>query len=283
MSTLRIRLSRPSDIPGVLRLLPGIAHYPSQTLVYIAEDNGEPAGCGALVFHSESVCAFNWNFYSRDQKMISAPSLFSVFQAEAERQRMRLLIAQSGVPENSGDNDLLQSLGCHEHVAFNFYETDIERTEKLFNDAVTRLQKSNKIPATAQIISLEQAPASPVQALWRDSIGVGGDALMFQFEQRQFSPGDSVVAMDGSRVVGAVGLNLSGKIPIASYMAVEKSYRGRWPYPLLMQAVHAGLRKKGHAVLHFKTNPQHHAGIKNFAGKIGGKPCGREIFYAVEL
>jgi len=153
----------------------------------------------------------------------------------------------------------------------------------LFQRAVTRLEKNKKIPAGVRIVPLGQAPALPVQALWRDAIGVGNDAMLFQFEQQRFSPQHSVVALEGARAVGAIALDTSGKIPVASYMAVETSYRGRWPYPLLMLEAHAGLRKAGHASVRFKTNPQHHPGLKNFAEKIGGKFCGKEIFYAFDL
>jgi hypothetical protein len=282
-SPIQVRPARPIDIPRILRLLPGITRHPSQTQTYVVERAGNFIGCGSLMFHSDSVCAFGWNFISIDEKAAGTEALFSAFHAEAERQQMKTLMAHFGVPENGQDAAFFISRGCREHTAFTFYETGLERGEALFDRAVSRLQKNKKIPAQVRVIPLAQAPALPVQSLWRESIGVGNDALLLQFEQQRFSPEHSMVALDGPRVVGAIAMDISGEIPMAAYMAVETSYRGRWPYPLLMREAHASLRRAGYSRVRFKTNPQHHPGLKNFAEKIDGQPCGREIYYVLDL
>jgi len=282
-SDIQVRLARPGDIPRVVRLLPGITRRPSQTQIYIVEKAGEFIGCGSLLFNSATDSAFSCNFITPENKSAGFTALFAALLAEAEHQQMKTLMAHFGVAEDGPDSALLKSLGCREHIAFTYYETDLARGEALFERSLSRLQKYKKIPPDVRVIPLEQAPALPVQALWRESIGVGNDPLMLQFEQQKFSPQHSMVALDGPRVVGAIAINTSGEIPSAPYMAVETTYRGRWPYPLLMREAHASLRRSGYSRVRFKTNPQHHPGLKNFAEKVDGKPCGREIFYIFEL
>lgn len=233
------------------------------------------------MFQQSGTCVVTWNLA---EGVALEPTLRIIVQAArqlAVRAGLGKLLLETPVREGSAEAGLLHRLGCEINVSFYFFETDLIRGAEIFRRGRDHLERRGGVPPSARLMPLGEAPQIPVKTLLNEEVGsyaTDTALLVDEFHLRH-----STVALDGPKVVGAVLMDRPGEIPRVRYMAVSPNYRNSWPYILLMLRSHEQLLAAGFTVVHFKTNPERHPGLRNFARRVQGRELYREHHFKLSL
>jgi len=281
---MTIRTARPSDIHRVVRLLPQGLTHPATTRYLIAEESGASQILGAAYFRlapapsGTLLASLRVGISSDLPSTEAARVLLAACVGLARDSGAHAAIYDSMVASGSPEESLLLDGGFSSLQTLIDFELSCSVALQALDRTMENLKRRRRIPPAAEVISLEEAPITPVNALLSRYLGgaLDGQAGCVRSDI-------STVARVGPRIVGiTVSVDQPGGAYVP-YTVAEPGYRNGWVTPAMWQRTIRALVVAQHEYLNYSTNSDQFKAMANFTRRMGSRETGRHVRYGRSL
>jgi GNAT superfamily N-acetyltransferase len=243
-------------------------------VVATAPDANRPVGAGAFWF------AENRQYPGR------ARALLHVARSHRRRGLGRALLDQIVTTARDGGATELISPPLHKSgTAFQFLRASgfevVEQVvtfgvhlERLVSqECYDRLIARGKIPPTAKIIPLANAPVEEVSKIVLDTRAFVSAQMEQRFRRNEhgFSQTLSPIVMVDGRVVGATLITYQNDVAMIDAAAVAPEWRNTWISVVMKNTIGTWLRDRGVREMRFSANPVLHRDTAKYAKRSGAR------------
>ena len=189
--------------------------------------------------------------------------LYQRICAEAERTGALALATLHGPADGTEGERFLAAKGFRLVDHLTTFEADTRKAHHLLLPQRERLSSRRKIPSSARLVSLSEAPLGQVARMHADHVGPTLYSAGLQLDEqgvREAAVNSSVVLMVADRVIGLLLVLREGRAAVADSQIVAPGYRGGWANVVLLTAALQGMLEGGISHCRFTcSSRQRHA------------------------
>ncbi len=284
---IHIRAAHPDEMPAGPMLLPRAFRESRDLSLWVAVVNDPTRIVGAAVL--EPYISFADPGGYRGDFHVVPPfrrrgigrALADVLAKNTQSADVGALYAWQPIQERC-EASFLEHCGFRVQQRLTTYRVQLQEFCARISRIATRVAKSGRVPATAQIVPLDQAPIEQIVKLHVEHLGgcreliaprVRGEGPM------AFSPELSQVMMQGGRVVAAVLAHRDRDTAVTDARIVHPAFRGSWANAVLMNASAVNALAQGCTDLEFGSSDSNSDTLK-LAARTGARIVNRTELFA---
>jgi GNAT superfamily N-acetyltransferase len=291
-SKVTITIGRPDarTVEKVRAVMPRI--FQRQTVPELLVATGEQGNVAGVLYYvvNRAVTPCRLRFWCRVPSNMRrrgvGSQLIEALLAEARREKADRIVALRAVLDTTPAARFLQNLGFVEQHAVEQYEVDLEPMKTLLEPIYRRLQARGRIPSSARMVSLAEAPVPAVRDFVLEHMGGRPVQMMQRLQGQGTSPFEtelSRVLIYQGAVAGALIMSRQGAHLDVQILAVEPSLRSGWANAWLKYEAVCGVLKSGQQSVLLSFNPDRHSDTANYLKRLTARSRGQFVRYALTV
>ena len=196
------------------------------------------------------------------------------------------LVTGSFVEEDGVVYKFLTTLGFNRRIRLTKYENKIERIWKVYFPVYERYAARHKMPASAKLVSLNEAPLDEVRDLVLRNIGgipFGIGQRLSGEESGAYDRDQSVVLMMEGKVKGALLARVVKGVKVTDAMVVAPEMRGGWASLFIRIASLEKTMAAGIEINRYSADEKRHPETVKQAARTGAKIIGYKVILGINL